>query len=260
MNTTLKFGLAAAAVVAAVLVGINVLGSPSNVGGPGPNPNADSTLAPTPSPSIEPSVEPSVASGLPEGPHVLVEGSGVQVGITVTIDAPLWDGERGGGILIQADNVDPPDGVGLIVFPGPDDEYYVYGDPCDWVSTTPTTPATTVDEMVDALANQALRQASEPEDITVDGHAGKRIILTMADGMDFDACDDGHFGLFGEPGGSTSDDLWRYSQGPGQIEELWIVDVDGTLVVMDGVYYADSVQDAVDEMRAILASATFELP
>ena len=50
----------------------------------------------------------------------------------------------------------------------------------------------------------------------------------------------------------------RYSQGPGAVEELWAVDVDGRLVVLDGRYFANSPQNAVDELRAILASATFE--
>ncbi len=36
------------------------------------------------------------------------------------------------------------------------------------------------------------------------------------------------------------------------------MDVDGLLVVLDGAYYADTPQNVVDEMRAILASATFE--
>jgi hypothetical protein len=36
--------------------------------------------------------------------------------------------------------------------------------------------------------------------------------------------------------------------------------VDGLSVVLIGLYYADTPQNAVDELRAILASATFELP
>lgn len=66
----------------------------------------------------------------------------------------------------------------------------------------------------------------------------------------------GHLRPVGLPG----DDLARYSQGLGQIEEVWAVDVDGLIVVLDGAYYADTPQNAVDELRAILASTTFELP
>ena len=126
-------------------------------------------------------------------------------------------------------------------------------------STTPDTPSTTVDGLVAALANQALREASAPEDITVDGYAGKKIILQMADDVGgHDDCDEGTFALFGTP--ETAEDPARYSQSVGQVEEVWAVDVDGQLVVIIGAYYPDTPQNAIDEVRAILASATFELP
>ena len=44
-------------------------------------------------------------------------------------------------------------------------------------STTPETPATTVEEIVAALAAQASRDASAPVDVTVGGYAGKMITL-----------------------------------------------------------------------------------
>ena len=140
---------------------------------------------------------------------------------------------------------------------------------CAWSGTRPDAPATTVDGLVAALANQASREASAPEDITVAGYAGKKIILHMADEVaDFEACDKGSgdpgadnggatFGLFGVP---SEEGPSRYSQSVGQIEEVWAVDVDGQLVVNIGVYYPDTPQNAIDEVRAILASATFELP
>lgn len=43
---------------------------------------------------------------------------------------------------------------------------------------------------------------------------------------------------------------------PDRQSDPWIVDVDGPLiVVLDGTYYADTLQNAIDELRAILASA-----
>jgi hypothetical protein len=248
MSKFVTIGLGAAAVVVvAIFVGAQLFGSPS--GGVGSQPT------PTPEPTATPEPSPSVAAGLPEGPHLLWEGTENGLPITVTIAAPGWVGEPGGGFVEKGiDGADPPDGAGMIAFEGP--EYYVYGDPCQWSTTTPDTPATTVDELVDSLANQASREASVPEDITVDGYAGRKIILDMADDVDFDACDDGTFALFGLAG----DDFARYSQGPGQIEEVWAVDVDGLIVVLIGGYYAETPQNAVDELRAILASATFELP
>jgi hypothetical protein len=245
MNTTLKFGLAAVVVAVAALIGINAIGTPSNVGGPGPDPTVESTPLPEPSPSDD--------AGLP---RLITYTPGAGVDITMTVAAPGWEGDD---ILQWGENgADAPDGAGMISFAGP--EFYVYGDPCAWSSTIPETPATTVDEVIDALANQASREASAPEDLTVDGYAGKRIILRMAEGVDFTACEEGFFALLGESRGATVDDLGRYSQDPGQIEELWVVDVGGSIVVMDGVYYPDTMPSVVDELRAILASAIFEVP
>ncbi len=80
----------------------------------------------------------------------------------------------------------------MIVFD--EGDLYVYGDPCQWSSTTPDPPATTVDELVAALSAQASRDASEPVDITVDGYAGKSITLHVPDDAVFSDCDEGYFG------------------------------------------------------------------
>lgn len=248
MNTTLKIGLAAAVVAVAVLIGINYLAEPS-VGGPGPaEPTPTATPEPTSTP--EPSVAaPSVAPGglLPESQHVLTNGA------TVTIPAPEWYGDPGVGILVKNDNPDAPDGAGMIVFFG---ELYVYGDPCEWSTTRPATPATTVDELVAALAAQASRDASEPVDITLDGYAGKAITLHVPEDAVFSECDQGFFGSWGVPG----DDPARYHQGPGQIDEVWIVDVNGELAIIDTAYYAGTPTEHVEELRAIVESITFEAP
>lgn len=249
MNKILTIGLAAAAVVVAVFLGAQFLGSPSSGFGSQPSPpEPTATAAPTPA---DPS--PSADGGLP---RVFTYSPGDGVEVTMTVAASGWDGE---GILEWGDNgASAPDGAGMISFASP--EYYVYGDPCAWSSTIPETPATTVEEVIDALANQASREASVPEDITVDGYAGKRIILQMADGVEFDACDEGLFALLAPSPGTSADDVGRYSQDPRQIEELWVVDLDGSIVVMDGVYYPDTMPSVVQELQAILASATFEVP
>lgn len=252
MNTMLKFGLAAAVVVAvAVLIGFNYLGS-TNVGGPGLD-----ASTPTPDPTPEPTLtqpSPTPAGLLPEGPHVLVEEG---VPMTVTIPAPDWYGEPGDGILIKSDQADPPDGAGMIVF-ADEGDISVYGDPCDWLSTRPDTPAATVDEVVTALASQPSRDASEPVDVTVDGYAGKSITLRVPDDAVFEAgrfteCDNGEFRTLVEGADGA-----RYHQGPGQIDKLWILDVDGEIVVIDVAYYDETPQAVRDEQEAIVESTTFE--
>jgi hypothetical protein len=260
MNMTLKVGVAAVIVAVAALVGINYLAGPS-VGGPGPSESISPSAieaTPTPEPSLAP---PSVAPEglLPEGVHVLNDGEPLDgsptLGTTVTIPAPDWYGETGGGILVKSENPDAPDGAGLITFFG---DLYVYGDPCAWATTRPDQPATTVEELVNALAVQASRDASEPVDVTVDGYSGKGITLHVPDDAAFSDCDQGLFGSWGVPGDDVTP--WRYHQDPGQIDEVWIVDVNGELAVIDMAYYAGTPTEHVEELRAIVDSMTFEAP
>lgn len=251
MNTTLRYGLAAAVVAIAVLIGANYFGT-SNTGGSGFD-NSTSSEEPVPTAPASPSPE----AGLPEGPHVLTDGELIegQVGppITVTIPGPGWYGEPGEGMLLKNDNASAPDGAGLIgPFIG---DLFVYGDPCRWSTTRPDTPATTVDELVVALAAQASRDASEPVDITVDGYAGKSITLHVPDDAVFSECDRGTFGSWGVPG--TDPAPFRYHQSPGQIDVVWILDVDGAVTVIDWGYYEATPQAVVDELKAIVESITF---
>jgi hypothetical protein len=47
-------------------------------------------------------------------------------------------------------------------------------------------------------------------------------------------------------------------QGRGEIDEIWILDVNGRIVLLDGGYYPQTPQDTVDELHDILRSATFD--
>jgi hypothetical protein len=257
MNKFVPIGLGVAALVMALVIGTQFLGRPAPDGAGGA-PSATPSATAEPSPSVAaPSSTPE--GFLPEGPHILMSGESVDgmppLPITVTIPAPNWYGEPGGGILVKNDNPDAPAGAGMIVFTG---DLFVFGDPCRWSTTRPDTPATTVDELVAALAAQASRDASEPVVITVGGYAGKSITLHVPDEAVFSECDRGTFGSWGVPGPDLTP--FRYHQDPGQIDELWIVDVDGELAVIDTGYYEGTPQIVRDELAAIVDSMTFEAP
>jgi len=129
------------------------------------------------------------------------------------------------------------------------------------VSTKPAKPATTVDQIAAALAAQASRNATAPVDVTIDGYRGKALTLhvpadaTMT-GEDFDGCEGGKFASYGIP----DDPLSRYHQGPGQIDELWILDVGGSTVIIDAMYRSDTPADVIQEMQRIAQAATFQAP
>ncbi len=95
-----------------------------------------------PADAATPSPSPSAWAGLPAGPHPLLEGTDSGVPITVTIAAPLWNGEPNGGYLCWGNSADtcadPPDGAGIFAFEGR--EYHVYTDACHWDPADPPSP------------------------------------------------------------------------------------------------------------------------
>jgi hypothetical protein len=251
MNKLVPIGLGAAAVIVALVVGTRLLGPPAS-GGVGGAPSAE------PSATAEPSVaQPSsTPEGLvPDSPFVLQHPVGGPP-ITVTIPAPGWEGNPGDGLLVRNNGGEPPDGAAII---GPFfGDLNVYGDPCHWSTTLPDTPATTVDEAVAALTAQASRDASAPVDITVAGHIGKSIILHVPDDAVFGDCDEDKFASWAGGGDPRDSGPSRYHQGPGQIDEVWILDVDGELIVVDAMYGADTSAEHLAELHAILESMTFD--
>lgn len=252
VNSIIKFGLAAAVVVVAALIGINYLGGGgTNVGGPGvePTPTPEASLA-EPTATPEPSSTPW--AGLPEGPFEFEDNG---VAMTVTIPASGWTFTEP-TLLVKGLEVANLPEAGILFWAFPDTEFYVYGDPCRSTSTRPDVPATTVDEIAAALAAQASRDASEPVDVTVGGYAGKSITLHVPDDAMFDDCEEGEFVMYG----TEEEALARYHQGPAQIDELWILEVDGTIVIIDATYRPDTPEELVEEMRSIAESTTFAAP
>jgi hypothetical protein len=254
MNRIVGFGLVAAAAVVALVVGLQLLSSPgANIGGPGVEPTATSIGEPTP----EPSALPSAQGGLPEGPFLIGsglddDGETLHPPLTVTIPAPGWRGDEGGGILLK-DWVGADGDAGMIIFAQP--EYVVFDDPCSWAST-PGTTVTTVDEFVAALAAQPTRDASEPVDVTVGGYPGKSITLHMPDDLDVSECDEGIFGTWncGDPGDPIA---CGFNDGAGETSTEYIFDVDGVIMAWHVDYEVGAPPDAAAELEAIVQSATF---
>lgn len=246
MNRFATFGLGLAVVV---VVGL-ILGS-QLLGGPGRTTGGAPTATPTPSPSTS-----SSEAGLPTGPFALAAPDG-QPSTTVIIPAPGWTFDAELDALGKGKEVaNVPEATVLFWSWKPGTGFYVFGDPCRWPSTKPKTPVTTPDDIAAGLAVQAHRDASKPVDVTVGGYHGKATTLHVPDDASLDTCQGGVFATYG----TEDDDLARYQQGAGQVDDLWILDVEGSIVIIDATYRPDSRLDLVEEMRAIAESATFELP
>ena len=267
MNRFATIALGAAAVVAVILVGSQLLASPTP-GGLGGQPTATpeaSVADPTP----EPTPSSSVWTGIPEGPFV-VTSTDDPVQVTVNIASPGWSVLADlDAVTKDDDSLDPPETVGaaLLAWAWPAGTgFNVYGDACQWLTTIPETPATTPDEIAAALAAQASTDATAPVDVTVGGYAGKAITLNVPMSFDlpnatreekFADCDQDVFGFYGLEGGTEPE---RNAQGAGQIDELWILDVDGSIVILDAALSPATPADLVEEIRTLAESATFEAP
>jgi hypothetical protein len=273
MNATLKFGLAAAVVALAVFAGVQLFGQPNgNVGGPGD----DATPSPTAEPTAEPtaSSEPSAAgpsstpwTGLPAGPFVITDD---EVRVTVDIASPDWyHSPQIEFVHKDDDGLDSPESVGvaLIAWAWPvGTEFLVYGDPCQWASTAPETPATTPAEIAAGFAAQAETDATEPVDVTIGGYSGTAVTLTTPMSYEvpgatreeeFGDCDEDSYTFYGIAGEEA---VARNAQGPGQVDELWILDVEGSVVILDATYGPAAPAELVEELRTLAESATFEVP
>ena len=135
----------------------------------------------------------------------------------------------------------------------------VYAHPCQWDQPL-ISPGGSAADLAEVLAARPLRDATPPEDVELGGYPGKFLRWSVPDDIDFATCDadpaDGehYFESWKAMAGGTD----RYQQGPGQFDELWIIDVGRSRIVFDATYFPDDVNpDELAEIRAIVNSARF---
>ncbi|MEP7115628.1 MAG: hypothetical protein ABI862_20350, partial [Ilumatobacteraceae bacterium] len=123
----------------------------------------------------------------------------------------------------------------------------IYTDSCPSVLVDPPV-GPTVDDLASAWASLPGFHATAPTDITVDGFHGKQVEFTVPD-YDLADCAPGDFKLFNSVGGG---DYW--AQGPNQHHKLWILDVNGTRVVIAATSFPDTSPQDRATLDDILAS------
>jgi hypothetical protein len=118
-----------------------------------------------------------------------------------------------------------------------------------------------VDDLATALAELApFRVASPPTDVSVYGYNGKHVKLSVPDlpvegrrrDTSFTGCVDGHLESRIAP-----EDVYGAFYGywgSGQSEEFWILDVDGSRLMIAASWTAGSPEDDLAELRAVLDS------
>jgi hypothetical protein len=252
MTTPLR--IAAAAVVGVVAIGgaLFVLRpGDSSVGGPGPSP----TATPTPSPSPVAGVLWAADGPLAAGTYRIAQWdtacserqpgcspSPAHDSVQVTLTVPDgWAGILG---TIWLNENAAPDGAGLGVGRGA------------WLLTDPCTKAEhaippdievgpSVEDFANALADHPLLDVTDPVDVTLAGYSGKYLDLQVP--ADISMCE--VYRPF-DPG--------IYAQGPGHRWHLWILDVDGLRIVVQGTDYPGTSAKHRAELAAIVDSIKIE--
>lgn len=218
-------------------------------------------------PSAEPSSTPTASSPRTESTPSATPSAGPEVNTIAgdvlgggdypgyTVEAPAgWSSTSDGHFVVGQGSI-----VGMSVW----DVGEVPRDPCHW-SGSLRDPGPTVVDLVGALTAQRLRQATEPTPVTLDGYEG--FFLEWSVPADMVVTGDAEFqGCDIEPSNGLRDFVsWlgngegeRYQQVAGQVDMLWVLDVEGQRLVVDATYSPDTPEADRSELAAIVESLRF---
>lgn len=228
MFATASVSLAAAAAVIAVAIALGWLPSVEIRFGVPPTP------APTPAPMRSGPLDP--------GTYLVRAIPGLSIEVTVPQD---WTGFGSWGFFGPLTEF-PPDGMGLGFW----EVANLYEDPLEPSLVDPRI-GPTVDDLVAGLMAQPGHTTSPPVDVTIDGFAGAKVELTVPEDAAFTECFAGgtDYRLWNDAVGG-----YRCLQGPGQIERIWVLDVDGTRLVIDAHHFPGTPAQDLAALDAVIAS------
>jgi hypothetical protein len=221
-------------------------------------PEASSNPSQVPASSGAPgaATSPPDALPLPEASRPLAAGSYLsRLGAPypdAVIDVPAGWSSLGSAWVHK--NPNTPEWVGFMLWAVTE----VYTDGCHWKQPL-IAPGPSVHELAAALASRPLRDATPPVSVVLNGVVGEYLRWSVPEDIDFATCDvdppDGKHYFESWKGSAGGTD--RYQQGPGQIDELWILDAAGHRVVVDAQYMPGASQEDIAELRAVVDSIRF---
>lgn len=255
MNNVVKLAIAAAAVVVVAIVGVNLLPAGGGVGGGGPAVTPSPSPSPSPSPTPRPSPSPTAAAFPPAGELAVgARHSMIREGVPFSFSVPTSGWISNGDWGIDKSTGVGPDGAGFIFWP--DTPVGVFADPCAHVQAPPI--GASVAKLAAAVAAvPGTDLVSGPSDVTVGGYPAKQVVLTIREDADCNA--DGRltgeeFYLWYAPSEGNA----RYATDLGSTIRVWIVDVDGAIVWIDGETNNGAGPEPGQEIQQIVDSIQFE--
>ena len=91
--------------------------------------------------------------------------------------------------------------------------------------------------------------AGKPRQSTIGGYPAWYVEVLIPSNFDFSQCDGGQVVLW-----ETADGSVRYGLGPDEHNRLWVVDVDGQIVVIDAASSLFPSAEDTDELQAVIDS------
>jgi hypothetical protein len=128
----------------------------------------------------------------------------------------------------------------------------IYSEPCNSTLLDPPV-GPTVDDLATAFADVWGANATTPTEVTLDGFVGKQMVLTVPADVDFADCVTGHYMAWRDTVGGD-----RSYQGPGQIQESWIVDVEGERLLIEASYFPEITPEDRAELQQVIDSIQIE--
>ena len=254
MNGYAKLAAAVAAVVLVVIVGYQLLPSNPGPGGPatlapGTTPTAPPASALAPSPSLDGAPMLPLTSDLEPGRYR------VHPDLDVTVEAPAgWATCCDNSTGIIYDGGEP---FAAAIFFEEFTGLTVHSEPCNWDSG-PSSEPVGAQAIAEALAAQSGSATPVPDDVTVAGLPGFHVRLVVPDDLEVEGQSDGDYTFLTCDGGQytfwTTTGGQRYSQGPEQIEDVHIVDVDGRTLAFDLSSFPYSTDAESAAVQAMLES------
>jgi hypothetical protein len=172
------------------------------------------------------------ANGLPDMPWAVV-------------DVPDGFLNFGGWTLLSVEGDDEFRGMGYWTISGVD------RDPCG-AEVDLIEVGTSVADLAEAFTAQQLTITTQPVPVTLDGFDGLYLELHVSEDIEFADCgQDGYEMWVSEPGSA------RYMQQPGQVDQLWILDVEGNTVVLNTTAVPSVTRFDREKLTAMIESVRF---
>ena len=131
----------------------------------------------------------------------------------------------------------------------------VFEDPCAG-DDLPVKVGPTVADLAAGLADQEMTTTTDPVPVSVDGHDGLYLELTMPTELDFKTCDQDHFFIWQSTATKTRTTAWRATD-TSMVDRYWILDVDGRRLVLSTALPHGADGETVEEHSRMVQEVEF---